>query len=500
MDLLYIYCESYHFKSNENSQKPMKKMIYTLLPAILLLFATACQKSDNAEPASEQGISFSLDAKTTLKSTDCYTKKADYARVVINGTLYLVDVFYIDNKPYTNTLKLPVGNYSISEFMLMDDNNTPGSTPDDVIIAATPHTGSEFAAYVAQPLDIAFTVEAFRKTEINISVLCYQESNYDSFGFVYYGINQITIREQFFYGDFCIKNVNDYVGSIYANQSTGIQLDMPAISKIEVWRNGVKMNEFSNESWFAEGKPLTVRYGDSQNQIDNFEFKLFILVRQGSNFNYVFFHSWKYQDDQLIAAGTDGVVDFVLGNCVPNADLILPPWMNLPLTATYTITGWAPALLGGYVDATLSDIPAGYEISNGVYASNCADHNLPIFVGVSYYMSVYSSLYQDQLPLFAQSDKWEKINWLYNHLDWYPGYQWYDIQGFIWLYDDPIWDGSASIGIPALTELSKQMKIDADKYGVGYKVPSGGWAALIFIPVGNGDQAIIQTMCIHIDP
>jgi hypothetical protein len=44
------------------------------------------------------------------------------------------------------------------------------------------------------------------------------------------------------------------------------------------------------------------------------------------------------------------------------------------------------------------------------------------------------------------------------------------------------------------------MKIDADKYGVGYKVPSGGWAAVVFIPEGNGDVAKVQTMFVQIDP
>ena len=468
---------------------------------ILLCLVAACQKSDEVAPEStEQGVSFKLETKSTLKSTDCFTRQADYVNIDINGTKYKLEVFYIDSKPYTNTLKLPVGNYSLKEFMLMDDNNTPNETADDVMVGATPHSGSEFAAYVSQPLDISFIIEAFKKTEMGISVICYQESNFSSFGFVYYGIDQVVVREQIFFGDICIKSLKDYAGSIYEKQSSGLRLDMPAIAKIEVWRNETKMGEYSNETWHGEGKPLIVKYGDALGKVDNFEFKLYILVRQGAGFNYVYFHSWKFKDAEKIAAGTDGVVDFVLGNCVPDADLKLAPWMNLPPTVTFTITGWDPATLGGYVDATLSNVEPGCELTNGVYASFCADHSTPIFVAKPYDMSVYSSLYQSQLPLFAQSDKWEKINWLYNHLSWYPGYKWYDLQGFVWLYDNPVWDGAPSGTVPALTELSKQMKADADKYGSGYKVPSGGWAAVIFIPVGNGDVAKIQAMFVQIDP
>jgi hypothetical protein len=115
-------------------------------------------------------------------------------------------------------------------------------------------------------------------------------------------------------------------------------------------------------------------------------------------------------------------------------------------------------------------------------------------------MNVYSSLYPDQLPAFAQSEKWEKINWLYNHLDWYPDAQWYDIQGFIWLYDDPAWDGQALGNMPALTDLSIQMKEDADHYGVGYQVPLGGSYVIIFIPPGSGDVPLIQTMISALNP
>jgi len=479
----------------------MIQKTYTLLSIFIILFVFACQKNDNINPDnSEQGVSFTTNAQSTLKSADCFSKKADYAKVTISGTNYKVVVFYIDNKPYTNTIKLPVGQYKLSEFMMMDDNNTPNDDTDDVLIAAAPHAGSEFAAYVEQPLDISFNIEAFKKTELPVTVLCYEESSYSKFGFVYNEVGQLIIREQFFFGDICIKSLKDYTGSLYENQSNGLQLDMPAIAKIEVWRNGVKMGVYTNESWYAEGMPITVRYGDLPEKEDNFEFKLYILVRQGPGFGYVYFHNWKFKDAERIEAGNDGVVDFVLGNCLPDADLKLAPWINLPPTTTYTITNWESPTMGGYVDVTLSNTPEGYEFTNGVYASFCADHATGIFVGNPYEMAMYSSLYQNQLPQFAKSDKWEKINWLYNHLDWYPGYHWYDIQGFVWLYDTPAWQGEAEGTVPALTEMSKKMKADADKYGVGYKVPSGGWAAVILIPVGNGNTATVQTMFIQIDP
>jgi hypothetical protein len=92
---------------------------------------------------------------------------------------------------------------------------------------------------------------------------------------------------------------------------------------------------------------------------------------------------------------------------------------------------------------------------------------------------------------------------MFNHLDWYPGYQWFDLQQVIWLYDTPPWDGLAHSGVPDLTPLAIQIKADCDLYGPGYVPPPGGWAAIIFIPTGtppDATQATVQTMIIKIDP
>lgn len=479
----------------------MKKNLYLVWLLILLVVIASCKKDDNSSPNDDnQGVAFTFStSSSSLKTTDCFSEEADYAKVTISGTAYKTEVFYINSQPYTNTIKLDAGDYVLTEFMLMSDNNTPDDTSDDIMIAATPHEGSEFAQYVEQALAIEFSVEEFKKTELGVSVLCYQENDYSKFGFIYFGIDQVVVREQFFFGDICICRLEDYANSLYAGQSTGLQLDMPAIFKIEVWRNGVFFEEFTNEEWLGEGSPLRVRYADVLHHEDMFKFKLFVLVRQGSEFNYVHFHTWCFKDEEVIKNGEDGVVDFVLGNCQPSADLILAPWMNLPPDLKYTITGTDPSAQNAYVEVTLSDIPEGYEIANGLYPSNCADHTTPIFIGHSYEMNVYSSLYPNQLPAFAQSDKWEKFNWLYNHLDWYPGYKWYDIQGFLWLYDDPAWDGEASETMPALTAMSVQMKEDADKYGEGYKVPLGGSYVIIFIPPGV-EEPLVQTMISQLNP
>jgi len=499
--------------------KTTTKLMQAML--VLMLFAavfTGCKK-DSIEPvAGTFDVSFNINSVVQnggLKSTldiNCSTLKADYVTYKIDGGNFItIPVFYVGTIPYTNSIKLSSGSHMLNEFIVYSDNNTPTNLTDDIVLSAAPHTGSIYGQLIVNPLDYTFTVATDKKNEIILDVVCYETSTYDNFGFVYFKLNELIVREQWFFGDFCIKEKADYVGSHYALQPGWVGSgygDVPAIFKVEVWRGGVLQSTFTNDDAAHEyGNKVSVNYVDYKNQTDIFIFKLFILVKQGSGFVYVSFQEWTFNDVSNLVEGTDGVVDFVLGNCYdPNnlPNYIYAPWMNLPATVTYTITAF-PSVLGGYVDATLSGMPnpSYYDISNGVFASNCADHGTSITVGTPYNMDVYSSLYPAKLPLYAQSAKWEKLNWLFNHLDWYPGYQWFDIQGCIWLYDVPAWNGQAENGMPALTAMSSLMKANADVYGVGYKVPPGGWATIVFVPAGTGHNApaaVVQTMLIQVDP
>lgn len=503
-------------------KKTMTKILLLFSIVIIGLFTTNCKKD---EPIKQTEVSFDINSvmQNGLKSTNsdtiiCSQLTSDYVMYKIdNGPLTRIDVFYVDNKPYTNSIKLNEGTHTIQEFLVYSDNNTPNISTDDVLLMAAPHSSSVFAGYVTTPLDQTFTTTVDKKLNFKMDVVCFEPMNYNKFGFIYYFLNELTIRQLWFFGDFCIKDKSQYTGSHYALQSdwTGSGYgDVPAISKVEVWRNGTLQNTFTNDNVEHQyGNKFSVTYGDYKQQTDAFEIKLFILVKQGTQYNFVQFKSWTFNDISNISQGSDGVIDYVLGNCydpLNPPDLLLAPWMNLPSTLTYKMTkygevayGGSGSILGGYIDATLSNIPSGYDISNGNYQSNCADHVAVIYQNQLYTMNVYSSLYPETLPTFAQSSKWEKINWIYNHRDWWPNVQWYDIQGAIWLYDNPAWNGNTLDGLRGLSlqtqyngqPLAYKIKSDADTYGVGYKVPPGGYATIIFIKDAN-----VQTMFIKIDP
>ncbi len=167
----------------------MNKHSYFLVAFIMSFVLFYCQK-DNTELMlnAEQGVEFSLVSSSKLKSYNCFEKKADYANIIIDNITNKVEVYYVNSKPHIKMVKLSEGEHVLNDFMLMDDNNTPDDYTDDVLVAATPHLDSEFARYVAKPLDITFEVQKFKTYKMPISVLCYEQVDYSNFGFEYYEI------------------------------------------------------------------------------------------------------------------------------------------------------------------------------------------------------------------------------------------------------------------------------------------------------------------------
>ncbi len=492
----------------------MKKLLFLIL-STTLIFSSCNKWEDNEAVNTEYDVVFkSVQASLDNLKATCENPDAQYAYVKVkhsSGTeieLY-PEVFYLGGTAYTQSIKLKPGTWTIEEFILYNDNMTPGNTSDDILVQGTPHQGADYSGAINNPLPFTTQVVAFEKNEIPIEILCFEETDFDEFGFSWFVVSQTAVREQVFFGDLCAKHPEDYNGSLYANQANGVQIDMPAIFKIKVYDNGVLGEVFDNEAWYGEGQPVKVSYVDKVGEVNHFRFELWILVQDGTNFTYKHFHTWEFDDDERIPAGTDNVVDFVLGNCmIVDADLILAPYISLPATATYKATKWLDSNWnttpntdnGTYVDALISNVggaSSGYELYNGSWPSWCADKNTTIG-NQAYNMDVYSSLYPDQIPAFARhTNVWPMVNWLMNHLDYYPMETTRDIQDIqdaIWILLNNYTGGSAE---------AVQIAADASTYGAGYVPLPGGWAAVIFVPAGtpaNQASPDIQTMFIRVDP
>lgn len=463
----------------------MKRLLFIILSFVI--FFSACRKDDPA-PAGDGSVevSFNFTQGLDLKSGEdygCFDGEGDYAYVVISGEEYYLDVFYLNGTPYTKSIKLPGrGSYTLEEFMLFYDNNTPTVESDDTVIMAAPHQGSVFANFVENPLNYVFTVNEFDKVEIPVQVVCYAASDFDRFGFVYFEYDDYVEREECFYGYICVHTLDDYLGSLYEDQAGGLMNNMTAIFKIEVYRNGIFDTVYSNESWLGEGQPLCVSYEDRNYITDEFEFKLYVYVDIKNQFDYKYFHSWYRTDNQSWNHGANGMMDFILGTCFPDVDKKLPNHMDLPPDCNLKITDSEPgASTNAYADLKLSGIADKYDITNGTWPGWSLDTTVQVTSGLIS-MDVYSSLYPAFMPPCIAGYDWKSANWLLNNLDLYPGHEWWELQQALWIIGINH-DGSAFGGVPASTVLSDQMAADALINSPAWQGPfMGNMAAAVFLP------------------
>jgi hypothetical protein len=361
----------------------LKNLYYLLF--LLGFVVLSCNKTSDTPEFQE--VIFHASTESTGLKASCDNPSADFALIQIDETTYQVDVFYLDGQIYTNTLKLSPGNHVLKMFVLVNDGGSPDNPDGDIIVQAAPLSGNTYAHFVSSPLPFSFTVDAFLKTEIPVELLCYEASEYDNFGFAWFSVNEITVREFCFFGDFCTADYQQYASSLYEYQRNGLQHDMPAIFSIDVYRNDQFLLSYSNEEWLGEGRPLCVQYPDYSNFTDHFKFVLKILVQDGSDFVYKEFYTWETTDaEPLPNMGTDNIMDFVLGDCVPDADLVLPPYTNpnppsdpnpVPFTGEETAFAY-----GGTENATcfIEDGFSNWGWTNGKY--NEGDYTLELLAGV----------------------------------------------------------------------------------------------------------------------
>ena len=481
------------------------KRLFLFAGVAAMILSSCTQDLPDADANAPREVSFNTSGNGLLKSEGDCSLDADYAVIQIGGVVYNAATFVVNDVLYTQAIKLAPGQYTLEMFTLWNDNDTPGDESDDIMVSAAPHEGAPFADMVINPLDLVFDVQAFLKVEIEIGVLCYEESEHGEFGFVWFQPVKTHVKQKWFFGDFCTKFFEDYTGSAYEGQTNELQIDMPAIFEIEVIHNGVSQGTYSNLTSLGEA-PLSVPYVDDPDQVDNYEYRLSVLVKVGDLFKYKYFGSFVFVDDEEITTdigvgpSADGVYDFVIGNClVTSADFALAPYMNLPESGTLVVGGgYAPGPNGGaYLDVKLTGIGSGYDVEEDLwYVSYCFDRGVSINLGASYSVNIYSSLYPELMPLHIQVKQWDKVNWLVNHLDQFPGYTWSDFQQAMWILEDAGWGGTALSGVPAKTSITDDMVAAADLYGSGYQPLPGGWAAVTF----DNDGSPIQTVFIIVDP
>jgi hypothetical protein len=163
-----------------------------------------------------------------------------------------------------------------------------------------------------------------------------------------------------------------------------------------------------------------------------------------------------------------GTAVLLLGSGVFVGVNALLPNISLPgQTVTMTIFDGSES----YFDIYLSDVPPGFDVTNGFYVGWCADRTVYMPRGTSLTVRLWNS-YDLMLPLPLRDKNWSKVNYILNHED---GATKTDIQGAFWnlLCDTPY----SSIS-PKAQEL-----VDAAD---GFFIPqSGDFIAILAEPMYN---------------
>ncbi len=467
---------------------------YTL---ILFLLATAmvftsCRKDDGFmdTDGNVQEVTFNPAVSVNGNKSAHEVSGVNYCYIEIDTMVFRPATYVLNGKIYTQSIKLTPGSYTLNKFLMMNDNGTPDDYSDDVIILATPMAGSDYAAFVNQPAGFSFAVGHLRKSNVDIEVVLFTPSDYDKFGFDFDVLPATTIREQRFTGLILPKNPADYANSLYMNQSTGLQNEMPAIFSIDVFRNGRFVKSVTNEDQLGETY-VSVTYPDGDNTVDEYRFDLNVYLRTGLTFGYKHIKTWEFVDDEMIPAEPDSLVHFVLSECgSTGSDLEIGPYMNLPESCNFTIKpGWAPGSLGAYFDGDLGDIPIGNSIGNGLYSAWCGTDSVSININHTYQMDVYNSLTPSVLPAYTRdASRWNAINWLFNNLSNYSSPSWGEIQGAVWkILND--WDGISHTNVPNADGITDAMVSDALSH-IDFKPECGQKAAAVLVPKGTNRDAI----------
>lgn len=168
----------------------MKKSILITATLVTMVLTWPSCKQVEEEGSIQFGLELSEDSALKSTSSDQSTaldQRISAALVTIkdrNGKLIFdkeyLQVFKFGEQFTTRTLKIPVGNFQLTEFMLIDSSGT--------VLWATPVEGSKLAHLVREPLPVPIEVSADHTTSVYLQVVSVGDHPPADFGYVNFNI------------------------------------------------------------------------------------------------------------------------------------------------------------------------------------------------------------------------------------------------------------------------------------------------------------------------
>lgn len=152
----------------------------------------------------------------------------------------------------------------------------------------------------------------------------------------------------------------------------------------------------------------------------------------------------------------------MLSSAILLANVSAEPWPNLPLTQVQlTVVDGTTS----YFVSTLSGVPAGFDVHNGVYPGWCIDRSVTMIRSAPHNVILYSSL---DPPSALSGINWIAINYILNHKQGTM----MDVQQAIWYFTDSFTDLSPTA----------QAMVDAANANPSYDPMTGSVLAVIALP------------------
>lgn len=398
---------------------------------------------------------------------ECLDLEPSYVEVTIVGDdqipiMYTLNLVTLNNKTETEVVKLTPGIYTITDFVVKAEDGT--------LLWASPKEGSYYELlWDLTGVDLTFEVPVFDKLKVEIDVLCYRPYNYQNFGFVWFKYAVTEIHTVCFFGDICTKFYdewhmnNERENNPYADQDYD-GYDFPAIFEVIVRNadeeivNDEDLN--SNATYYGIGQPLCIEYPD-QVEIEGeiFTFEIWLAMPDGTLMQI---YEGEFDDTAMAEVGnpdafggTDGVFDFVVGNCSydgNDANLELLPWMPIPETAVMDVQMKVPGSIlpaaypiqAYFRDGTVMPNEIDDVIEEGKwYNTLCGEEFIPIGVPGTYNVEFYSSLDRNlpdtNFPSFYMGYPWGSLNWLAQVCEDVAAEEsYYYVQQAVWFLIDPM--------------------------------------------------------------
>ena len=141
-----------------------------------------------------------------------------------------------------------------------------------------------------------------------------------------------------------------------------------------------------------------------------------------------------------------------------------------------------------YFDTTLSDVPEGYDVSNGTYLGWCVDRTSGMSRETPIQVSLYSSL---SPPGILENENWTLVNYVLNHKQGAAE----DIQNATWYFINLV---NYTYSPPLEETYAWAMINDALANGTGFIPTTGQTVAVICNPFVSLPQQAVQISIIEV--